>query len=38
MIKPKVMALLFKEIPLKKKYSKLVLVYGNAEKRFGRWK
>lgn len=38
MIKPRVMALLFEGIPQTKTYSKLVLVYGNAAKRFGRWK
>ena len=37
MIIPKVMALLFKEIPKTKDYSRRVLVYGNAGKRFGRW-
>lgn len=37
MIIPKVMSLLFKEIPVTKKYSQRVLVYGHAGKRFGRW-
>ena len=35
--KPKIMKLLFDKIPLTKKYSKKVLVYGNAAKKFGRW-
>lgn len=38
MLKPRVMSLLFKEISATKKYSHLVLVYGSAGKRFGRWK
>ncbi len=38
MIKPKVMELLFTKIPLAKTFSDKVLVYGDASKRFGRWK
>lgn len=38
MIKPKVMALLFEKLPLTSRFSDRVLVYGNASKRFGRWK
>lgn len=38
MIKPKVMALLFSKIPLTMKFNEKVFVYGNAPKRFGRWK
>jgi hypothetical protein len=38
MIIPKVMSLLFEKIPITKKYSKRVWVYGNAGKRFGRWR
>jgi hypothetical protein len=38
MIKPKVMALLFTKIPLMDKFNNRVWVYGNASKRFGRWK
>jgi len=37
MIKPKVMSFLFEKIPLTKQYNDLVLIYGNAQKRFGRW-
>lgn len=37
MVKPKVMEFLFKEIPLTKKYSDRVLLYGEAYKKFGRW-
>lgn len=37
MVKPKVMEFLFKEIPLTKKYSNRVLLYGEAYKKFGRW-
>lgn len=37
MIKPKVMSFLFEKIPLAKRYNDLVLIYGYAEKRFGRW-
>lgn len=38
MLKPKVMALLFTILPLTDKFSDKVWVYGNANKRFGRWK
>lgn len=38
MLKPKVMDLLFTLIPLTDKFNKRVWVYGNAGKRFGRWK
>jgi len=38
MIKPKVMELLFEKLPQTGKVSDKVLVYGNARKRFGRWK
>lgn len=38
MIKPRVMDLLFTEIPLAKKFNDRVWVYGNAAKCFGRWK
>lgn len=37
MIKPKVMAVLFAKIPMTKKFSDKVLIYGNASRRFGRW-
>jgi len=37
MIIPKVISLLFKEIPVTKEYSKRVLVHGNAGKLFGCW-
>ena len=37
MVKPKVMEFLFKEIPLTKKYSNLILLYGDVYKKFGRW-
>lgn len=37
MIKPKAMVFLFENIPLTKKYSDLVLIYGDANKKFGRW-
>jgi hypothetical protein len=37
MIKPKVMVLLFKKIPIAKKFNEKVFVYGNASKKFGRW-
>ena len=37
MIKPKVMLFLFEKIPLNKKYNDLVLICGNAQKKFGRW-
>jgi len=37
MLKPKVMALLFEQIPLTGRFSDRVLVYGNASRRFGRW-
>ncbi len=38
MIKPKAMNLLFTKIPLSLTFNELVRVYGNANKRFGRWK
>ena len=38
MIKPRMMKLLLKEIPFKSKFNKDVLVYGEASKKFGRWK
>lgn len=38
MIKPKVMELLFTKIPMTKKLNDKVLIYGNAPRRFGRWK
>ncbi len=38
MIKPKAMELLFTKIPLTLTFSEIVRVYGNANKRFGRWK
>ena len=38
MIKPKVMDLLFMKIPLTQQFTSRVRVYGNASKRFGRWK
>lgn len=38
MLIPKAMELLFAKIKLAHKYSNLVLVYGNAARRFGRWK
>lgn len=38
MIKPKVMALLFEKIPMTKEYRHDVLVYGQADRKFGRWK
>jgi hypothetical protein len=37
MIKPKVMSFLFENIPFIRKYNNLVLIYGDAKKRFGRW-
>lgn len=37
MIKPKVMLFLFEKIPLTKKFNDKVLIYGSAEKKFGRW-
>jgi hypothetical protein len=37
MIKPKVMSFLFEKILLTKKYNDSVLIYGNAQKKFGRW-
>ncbi len=38
MIKPKAMELLFLQIPMTKTFSQKVYVYGNANKRFGRWR
>ena len=38
MIKPKVMELLFSQIPMTNEFNDQVLVYGNASKSFGRWK
>ena len=38
MIKPKVMSLLFVNIPKTGEYNNLVYVYGNASKTFGHWK
>lgn len=38
MVKPKVMDFLFKEIPFSKNFNDKVLMYGIAEKKFGRWK
>lgn len=38
MLKPKVMGLLFTMLPLTRRFTDKVLVYGNASKRFGRWK
>ena len=38
MIKPKAMDLLFTKIPLSLTFNEIVRVYGNANKRFGRWK
>lgn len=38
MIKPVVMKLLLEKIPMTAQYSDKVLVYGNAAKRFGRWR
>ncbi|MBI3600815.1 MAG: hypothetical protein HY097_09280 [Nitrospinae bacterium] len=38
MIKPRIMLLLFNKIPLVKKFNERVLIYGDAQKRFGRWK
>ncbi|MEA2087095.1 MAG: hypothetical protein U9O91_03250 [Candidatus Caldatribacteriota bacterium] len=38
MIKPKVMELLFKNIPFNQAFNDKVMVYGNASKVFGRWK
>jgi len=38
MLKPRAMKLFFEKIPLTKKYSERVFVYGNASKTFGRWK
>ena len=37
MIKPKVMELLFKSIPLTRKLNDKVLIYGKAKNKFGRW-
>ncbi|NUM32593.1 MAG: hypothetical protein HUU47_09765 [Bacteroidetes bacterium] len=38
MIKPRMMSLLFDKLPLTKKYSNEILVYGQASKKFGNWK
>jgi hypothetical protein len=38
MLKPRMMSLLFKEIPQTKKFNDKVLVYGEASKKFGNWK
>jgi len=38
MIKPRAMELLFEKIPFTKKYNDNVFLYGQTEKRFGRWK
>jgi hypothetical protein len=38
MMKPRVMALLYSKIPKTDTYGVHVLVYGNANKHFGRWK
>ena len=38
MLKPKAMALLLENIPVTKEFNEKVLVYGNASKKFGRWK
>jgi len=38
MIKPKMMELLFKNIPFNQAFNDKVMVYGNASKVFGRWK
>lgn len=37
MIKPKVMELLFTELPFIQAFNEVVWIYGNASKRFGRW-
>ncbi|MBS1513924.1 MAG: hypothetical protein JSS63_02760 [Bacteroidetes bacterium] len=37
MLKPRMMDLLFNTIPLTKKFSNRVFVYGNASKKFGNW-
>jgi hypothetical protein len=37
MLKPRVMEVLFKKIPMTRKYNDVVLVYGKASKHFGRW-
>lgn len=37
MMKPRMMKLLFDKIPLTKKFSNYVLVYGEASKKFGNW-
>jgi hypothetical protein len=37
MIKPRIMSLLYEKIPMTKRYSHLVLIYGYASRRFGRW-
>ena len=38
MIKPKVMELLFSQIPMTNEFNDKVLIYGNASKSFSRWK
>src|SRR5205085_6699674 len=38
MIKPKIMKLLYSKIILKQNYNDVVIVYGKANKRFGKWK
>ncbi|MBX2932400.1 MAG: hypothetical protein KF781_10705 [Chitinophagaceae bacterium] len=38
MLKPRMMALLFEKIPHTATYSDKVLIYGNASKKFGKWK
>ena len=38
MVKPKIMKLLYSKIVLKQNYNDAVIVYGEANKRFGRWK
>ncbi len=38
MLKPKVMGLLFTMLPLTRQFTDKVWVYGNASRRFGRWK
>src|SRR5258706_4357086 len=38
MIKPRAMALLLNKIPVTRQYNEKVVVYGNASKKFGRWK